>query len=134
MISFNELLSGNTINDVPILHQQNLQELQKRVNVVREAWGQPMTVTSGYRTMQHHLQIYAKKGIFPPNVPLQSHHLYGEAVDIADDGLKLTQWLKNDPAGIACLEQQKLWCEDGNSNWAHLQIVPPKSGNRWFLP
>jgi hypothetical protein len=134
-ITFNNLLSGNIISDVPLSHQHNLEDLLKRINLVGDIWGQPMTVTSGYRTMQHHLAIYAKKGITDKSkIPMQSRHLYGMAVDILDEDGKLHHWLQNDPIGITILEKAELWCENRQGPWQHFQIVPPKSGSRWFNP
>lgn len=132
MITFNELLHGNMINDVPLEHQHNLEELLKRINIVRETWGKPMTITSGYRTMQEHIDIYKRKGVSSAKIPLGSAHLYGMAVDIVDPILQLTHWLQNDQSGIACLSKADLYCENGNSNWVHFQTRPTK--HRWFLP
>lgn len=132
MITFNELLSGNQLPDVPIAHQHNLEELLIKVNVIRALWGKPMTVTSGYRSLQHHLDIYRSKGVPMDCIPTKSCHLSGQAVDISDPDLAITLWLKTEPAAITCLEQQGLYCEEGNKNWVHFQTRPTK--NRWFLP
>ena len=101
----------------------NLAILLERINQVRTAWGKPMTVTSGLRSDADQQRIN-------PSAP-RSNHLKGAAVDISDDGLELTAWLKADPS---ILEDAQLWCEEGNRNWVHFAIFPPKSGKRWFLP
>lgn len=112
--------------------QKNLLELLEKVNKVRTQWGKPMIVTSGLRSMEDHLRIYKEKGITDPaKIPMKSKHLYGQAVDISDPDLELTKWLKDNPK---VLEDIGLWCEEGNKNWVHFQIVPPASGHRWFLP
>lgn len=112
--------------------QDNLATLLSRVNEIREAWGKPMAVTSGLRDMADHMRIYAAKGITDPaHIPMKSKHLFGQAVDVFDPDLELTQWLKDNPEH---LEDAMLWCEEGNKNWVHFQILPPGSGNRWFLP
>lgn len=138
MISLKELMSGNIISDIPINQQHNLEDLQKAVNLVREKWGKPMVVTSGYRSMSEHLRIYSvinarrrAENLPPVKVPLGSAHLSGNACDISDPNLALTEWLKQNPSVLA---DAGLWCEEGNSNWVHFQIVPPVSGHRWFLP
>ena len=123
-ITFNELLHGHLISDVPIACQHNLEELLKRINVIRDAWGKPMIVTSGFRTQVDQMRINPKA----PN----SAHTRGQAVDILDEGLLLTAWLKSDGAKLA--EDTGLWFEEGNKNWVHAQIVAPRSGHRWFLP
>lgn len=133
MISLKELFGTHTVAEIPIAHQQNLQELCKRVNVIREAWSQPMIVTSGYRSMQEHLRIYRAKGIPDSQIPMGSAHLLGMAVDIADPQLLLTHWLKNDRLGLTMLQRCDLYCEDGNSNWVHFQTRPTKYGH-WFKP
>ena len=118
--------------------QANLTKLLVAANKVRLAWNKPMTVTSGLRTMEDHIRIYKdiaqKKGIpfDESKVPKQSKHLYGKAVDIADPQLELTAWLKGPGAKLA--EEAGLYFELGNSNWVHMQIEPPASGKRWFLP
>lgn len=134
-ISFAALLGHNSINDVSIAHQQNMQELLKRVNPVLAAFNaQNYLVTSGYRTMQEHMRIYSQKGIPPQKVPLGSAHLSGQAVDIYDPELHLTDWLKNDRIGCTQLQTHDLYCEEGNNNWVHFSTRAPKSGKRWFLP
>lgn len=135
MISMQELLTyGAKLEELSPEIQANLQELLKRVNVVRAAYGKPMTVTSGIRTMKEHLRIYAEKGITDQSkIPMKSSHLKGAAVDISDPQLNLTKWLKANPQ---ILENANLYCEDGNSNWVHFQSKPFGSykagGTRWF--
>ena len=134
MISMDELLNNKyRLEDQPEATQANLAILLEKANKIRAAWGKPMTVTSGLRSMEDHLRIYKAKGVTDPaKIPMHSHHLYGEAVDISDPDLELTAWLKGDGAQLA--EEIGLWFEEGNDNWTHMQIVPPKSGNRWFYP
>ena len=142
MLKIQELLGGESFDDLDQETQANLTRLLDSVNQVRKLWNRPMTVTSGLRSMEKHLSIYRDKaarklkpfenGVFDKSkVPMQSRHLYGQAVDISDPVLSLTKWLKANPE---VLENAGLYCEQGNSNWVHFQIVPPKSGKRWFLP
>lgn len=138
MIQMDELLKGAKLEDQTPDIQANLKVLLERVNNIRIGWGQPMTVTSGLRTMEDHLRIYrekAEKAGVPfdkSKVPMKSKHLVGAAVDIFDPGLVLTKWLKENNSQR--LVDAQLWCEEGNSNWVHFQIFPPGSGNRWFYP
>lgn len=137
MISMSELLGGKNLSDQSPEIQANLAILLDKVNKIRTLWAKSMTVTSGLRTMEDHLRIYrekAEKAGIPfdqSKVPLKSKHLYGQAVDIFDPGLVMTTWLKANPHILIDIG---LWCEEGNSNWVHFQIIPPSSGNRWFLP
>lgn len=134
MISIDELLSGQAkLGELSNEVQNNLQELLVKVNKVRTAYGKPMIVTSGLRTKKHHLEIYARKGIYPPKVPMKSNHLSGRAVDFADANGELKKWVK---ANIKLMEEIGLWMEDfsATKTWCHFQINPPKSGNRFFMP
>lgn len=134
MISMAELLSGNKLEDQDEVTQNNLQTLLTKINQVRASYNRPMTVTSGLRSMKHHLEIYAAKGVTDKSkIPLKSKHLYGQAVDISDPKRELQAWCKKNEQ---LLSDIGLWMEDfsATSNWVHFQIVPPKSGKRWFMP
>ena len=127
-ISYKELLSGHTLSEVPIAHQHNGEILLERINKIREAYGKPMIVTSGYRSMQDHLRIYsqiaAKKGIAfdTSKVPMRSRHLTFEAVDILDMDGKLMEWCR---VNEKLLEDLGLWLEDDPSvPRVHFQIKP----------
>lgn len=108
---------------------KNLSILLERINMVRNAYGIPMIVTSGLRSDSQQQALIADG---KSNAP-KSHHLTGEAVDIADMDRKLTEWVKNN---MPLMEKIGMWFEDFNSTptWVHFQIVPPKSGNRVFIP
>ena len=134
MISMNELLSNQArLGDLPNDVQNNLNDLLVKINKVRLAYGKPMIVTSGLRTTKHHLEIYARKGIYPPKVPMKSNHLSGRAVDFSDSDGKLKAWVKDN---IKLIEEIGLWLEDfsATKTWCHFQINPPKSGKRFFMP
>jgi uncharacterized protein YcbK (DUF882 family) len=134
MITIKELLSNQAkFEDLDKDVQANLNELFLKVNIVRKEYGKPMIVTSGLRTKKHHLDIYARKGIYPPKVPMKSNHLFGRAVDFADGDGKLKKWIL---ANIKLMEEIGLYMEDFNATktWVHFQINPPKSGNRFFKP
>lgn len=129
-----ELLKGTKLESLPKEHQDNLKILLEKVNKIRTAYNKPMTITSGYRSMDDHLRIYKEKGITDKSkIPMQSRHLYGLACDISDPKQELQKWIKSN---IKLLEDVGLWCEDfsATKNWVHFQIVPPKSGSRFFLP
>ena len=135
MITMEELLSNQCkFDECDESQQENLKILLDKINQIRTKWGKPMTVTSGLRTMKHHLEIYAAKGVTDPaKIPMQSKHLYGQAVDIADLDGSLKKWVDSN---VSLLEDAGLWCEAFSSTptWVHFQIIPPKSGNRFFIP
>ena len=104
-------------------------ELCTRLNKLRKLWGKPMIITSGLRSEAQQKDLI-KAG---KSTATKSKHLLGLAADIADPGNKLYDFLQANPK---IMEEIGLWCEDKSAtpNWAHIQISPPKSGKRFFLP
>jgi hypothetical protein len=140
MITFNQVLGNNLISDVPIDIQHNIENLVTKVNMALVMYYNQNTipintiVDSGLRTMEEHLRIYVAKGITDQSkIPMKSHHLFGEAVDISDPFKDLQSWCL---AHIKSLEEIGLWCESFISTltWVHFQIKPPLSGKRFFIP
>ncbi len=111
----------------------NLDELCRRLNLVRAAYGKPMKITSGLRDMEDHKRIYRNKGIADDKIPMGSKHLFGQAADIFDPKQELQTWCL---LNVDKLEEFGLWCEsfEVTLNWVHMQIIPPKSGKRFFKP
>ncbi len=130
MITIKELLSGNDLDKLPKDHQLNIEDLLVKMNLVRTAYNQPMLITSGYRTLEHHKAIYLKMG--NNNPPLSSKHLSGQACDVSDPDGKLMDWVK---ANVPLMESIGLWMEEKDAiKRVHFQTLAPKSGNRFFLP
>lgn len=103
----------------------NLATLLERMNKIRAAYGHPMLVSSGLRSAEDQARIN-------PSAP-KSKHLLGAACDITDGDGSLKKWIK---ANVSLLETVGLWCEDlkATPTWVHFQCLPPKSGNRFFIP
>ena len=134
MITLKEILGSKDLASLPQEHQDNLAILLERINKIRVAWNKSMTVTSGYRSMAEHLEIYRKKGITDQSkIPMRSRHLIGAAIDIYDPNKLLQSWILDN---VKLLEEVGLWCEDfsATKNWVHFQIMPPASGKRFFKP
>lgn len=134
MMTLKELLGKYELKDVPKEHQDNLMTLLERISKIRKDYNKPMKVTSGYRSMEDHKRIYKQKGITDENkIPMKSRHLVGAAVDISDPKGELQKWCNDN---VKVLEEVQLWCEDFNytQSWVHFQIIPPKSGKRFFIP
>lgn len=130
MITMEELAGDNfSKNSSTVV--LNLVETHAKINYIRKIWNRPMIVTSGLRTLFHHLRIYRQKGIPKSKIPMGSCHLIGAAIDIEDVKGELMAWLKANPE---ILKDAGLWCEEGTKGWVHFQIFPPRSGKRWFLP
>ena len=127
MITMTELECGFT---VPKEHKSNLLDLFLKINLLAIAYGQSLTVNSGYRSLAHHKAIYKAKGILTP--PLGSNHLIGRAVDISDPDGRLMNWVLSN---IPFMEKTGLWMEEPDSiPRVHFQTIPPKSGKRFFKP
>lgn len=62
-----------------------------------------------------------------------SQHKNGRAVDIYDQSRQFASWCVAHPEE---LEKRGLYMEDPRycPTWVHLQDVPPRSGNRVFIP
>jgi len=122
---------------VPFEHQDNLIMLKDKLNQFRSAYGKPLLVTSGYRSLEKHLAIYAAKGITDQSkIPMKSNHLFGLAADlvpIEDDIRHLHDWVWDN---IKLMEELNLYFEalSYTPTWLHVQCVAPKSGNRFFIP
>ena len=101
------------------------QDLLNKVNAFLEHWDREAHMTSGYRSPEHNKTI--------PNAAPDSKHMSGKAIDISDSDKALAKF---------CFIKQQLlvdyglWCEDPRctSTWVHFQSVPPKSGNRFYIP
>src|ERR1019366_1590727 len=107
--------------------------LLDKLNKVREKYGKPLKVSSGLRSMGHHIQIYKDKAAAAgisfdmKKVPFKSKHLYGQAGDLVPEDLEdFKQWcLDNDDF----LRDLGIWMEsfDSTPTWVHMQSVPYSS-------
>lgn len=68
-----------------------------------------------------------------PNAAPKSKHVSAQACDISDPEGLLDEWCIDHPE---VLEEIGMWQESPSATkaWAHLQIVPPRSGKRVFMP
>ena len=137
-ITMKEILGDNELDDLPQEHQENLLELLVVANKIRDAYGKPLIVSSGYRSMAKHLAIYAKKGITDQNrIPKKSQHLFALALDFADPKQELQAFILANPDLV---DRLNIFLEDfsATSSWVHIQIRPFKSyksgGTRFFKP
>ena len=110
-ISKNEVLMGRIKEEElsPEL-KVNLDVLVKALNVIRSAYGKPMSVSSGYRSPDKNAAIGGSK---------KSHHMTCKACDFKDADGKLSAWcLVNQDL----LEANGLWLENPEftKGWTHL--------------
>ena len=127
-ISKKELLMGRDVSHADEYSQEisdNLDKLLIPLNKFREAYGHPITVSSGWRPPSLNATV---KGAAP-----KSNHQKGLAVDMKDPDGAIDKFCMEK---LSLLEELGLYLEHPESTpgWCHLQCVPPKSGNRVFKP
>lgn len=132
LVSIEDILMGRVkLEELPQDHQDNVKELQKRINKFFEGYSWPSSlpkkVNDGYRRPQD----------APKNGSATSWHFKGAAIDLDDDDAGTT-W-KYVWANRKKLKEIGIWVEHPNwthgaGTWMHFQIYPPKSGKRFFVP
>lgn len=140
------LMSRATLETLPDETVRNINTLIPKVNDLLEAFytANPTEpkhgVSSGIRTKEDHIRVYEEintkrkaKNLPPLTIPWGSKHLTGAAVDIEDKNDKFKNWIL---LNVKMLEDLGLYCEalSHTDTWVHIQCIPPKSGNRFFIP
>lgn len=140
-MKFESLHPRCRFEEIPTEHLSDLGRVHLVCNELESAMDRFFTVTSGYRTWEDHKRIYReindrrliqRKPELP--IPLKSRHLFGQAVDLSDPDGTIKLWLREHVDTF--MEDFDIYCEMEVSTpgWCHLQIVPPRSGRRWFYP
>jgi len=103
----------------------NARETLRRSNRLLRRAGLMRKVTSGWRPASINAEV--------PGAAKGSKHLNCLAIDLEDRNGALDAWCLAHPE---TLEELGLWLEhpDATPGWCHLQILPPRSGNRVFYP
>jgi hypothetical protein len=101
-----------------------MQALLEALDKLREAFGKPMHISSGYRPASVNKAVGGAK---------KSNHMLCLACDFKDPTGEIDEFCLDN---IKLLEELGLYLEDINSTpgWCHLQKVAPKSGRRIFIP
>lgn len=125
MITRAEILMGRDVQ-YPLTAEleDNLSKLLDCLNQLREVYGQPMFVSSGYRPGPYNAAAHGA---------VHSNHMTCLACDFKDVSGEIDAWcLRN----LHELEAAGLYLEDPRNTpgWCHVQCVPPKSGHRVFIP
>jgi hypothetical protein len=109
--------------------EKNMKILFDRMNEIRQAYGKPMTITSGLRSDEKQAELIAQG----KSSAKFSKHLAGAACDVYDPNKELAHWCL---ANEDILRRIGLWCEhpDYTKNWVHFQVMAPASGKRFFIP
>jgi Peptidase M15. len=106
----------------PDVSDTRIDEILESVNIVRDAYGKPMSPSCFYRTVEWDKSKGRSGG---------STHCQLMAVDFNDKDGKLDEWCLSN---LDVLERAGLWLEDPRYTigWVHLDRKPRK--NRVFIP
>jgi hypothetical protein len=113
------------------LVKENSEELAKRVNALLDDFFK-LWMSSGFRTSSSNAST--------PGAAPQSNHKKGVALDLMTLGFFLKKdYQENVKKGTpekSLLVKHDLYLEDPEytKDWTHLQFIPPRSGNRVFIP
>ncbi len=118
-------------------HLKSAKILVAKVSEFMARIGAPsnLIITSGFRPRSYNKQVGGS---------MNSHHCFCRAIDIFDPQRVIGQQMMHN---LEAMAEIGLWAESlmathykggvlrpPNGRWIHLQMVPPKSGNRVFMP
>lgn len=100
----------------------NAGKVVQKANDVLAAFGEYRRCNSGWRPSQVNAAT--------PGAAPKSNHILGLAIDLEDRNRRLTAFC------VDHAEELDFWMETPNAtpSWCHIQIIPPKSGKRVYLP
>lgn len=103
----------------------NAMRTVEKANSLLTTFGEDRDVTSGWRPSAVNKATLG--------AAFASKHMTARAIDISDPEGDLDEWCLANPSVLANIG---LWQEHPASTkgWCHVQIVPPRSGNRVFYP
>jgi hypothetical protein len=127
-ISKEELLKGRDVQYASDYTQEisdNLDKLLIPLNKVRDAFGKPMTVNSGWRPPSINGAT--------PGAAAHSKHMIGLAADIADPNNEVMNWVLQN---LDLMQELGFFFEDfrWTPGWVHFGLGAPASGKRIFVP
>jgi hypothetical protein len=129
MLTLADYLMGRDLSHADELSAEllvNARHTVERANgLLRLAGRMSCPVNSGWRPHSVNATI--------PNASPRSRHLTCQAVDLGDHDGTLDAWCSTHQDA---LEHLGLWLEHPSATpgWCHVQIVPPGSGRRVFMP
>jgi hypothetical protein len=120
-----EYLMGRDKTD-PLTDEQkaNMQALLEALDKLREAFGKPMHISSGYRPASVNKAVGGAK---------KSNHMLCLACDFKDPTGEIDEFCLDN---LKLLKELGLYLESPNHTvgWCHVQLKAPSSGNRVFIP
>ena len=127
-ISKEELLKGRDTEYASDYTQEisdNLDKLLIPLNQIREAYGKPLTVNSGWRPPSINGTT--------PGAAAHSKHMIGLACDISDPDGEFWKWVLEN---LQLMKDLDIFMEDKRwtKGWVHFGLGGPSSGHRIFVP
>jgi uncharacterized protein YcbK (DUF882 family) len=94
-----------------------------KIQMIREKYGKPMSISSGYRCQKHNAKIGGAKA---------SMHMSGKSIDIADFRQELQKWVL---ANTDFIKSLGLQCEDFKftKTWCHFDNKQRDLGDTIFF-
>lgn len=130
MITLHSYWKGRDLThagELSALINDNAQVTVEKANELLQRAGRSdiATVNSGWRPKSVN-DVTANSGA-------SSKHITAEAIDLPDADRTLATWCVDN---LDVLEEIGLWMENPRwtPTWVHVQIVPPKSGRRVYIP
>lgn len=131
LITRDQILMGRVAyENLSADEQRNVDTLVQRVNEFFKDYKWPLQkkVNDGYRRPQDR----------PANGAAMSLHFVGGAVDLDDDDAGTT-WKyifanRDKLKEIGLWMEHPCWTHYSGGTWVHMQIAPPKSGRRFYVP
>ena len=112
-------------SEIPAELKSNFDKTTTKLSNLEDDYNYNLLCTSFYRSMLHHLRVYAAKGIIDPAlIPLKSKHLVCLAGDLVPEHKPIKHF--HDFLTEAKLEEHGLWMEHplDTPKWGHLQSEP----------
>lgn len=118
----------------------NLSKLFDACMKLQDASGIDLQVNRGFVTLAEQIETYRKinlkrksQGLPALQVPMESKHMFGAAVDLWDANQQLQKWIL---ANEALVKSWGVHFEKFSYTltWVHMQVIPPRSGSFFFLP
>lgn len=111
--------------------QDNGAETVMRINRLMDMY----VADTGFVRLETWASGWRPEGVNAKTANSASHskHITAQAGDVRDPVRLFARWCNS---RLDELELCELWMEDGRwcPSWVHLQTVPPKSGNRIYIP
>jgi len=127
LITLEEYYMGREKVFLPLFTQEvqrNASLVVEAANRLLSAFGESRRVTSGWRPPEVNAAT--------PHASAHSNHMTAQAVDLEDKDRRLAHFCNYTDV----LDELGIWIEETayTPTWVHVQIVPPCSGKRRFIP